>query len=184
MNSIRLKIGLLFLGGTLAAGAAPIAFAGDQCMDIRGRALFTAPPEADCTFEGERFDFCLEGTVRGKLKGTWRAFGQNDWFVDLPASEFPVPEETLSNYNREFNVFSTRDGLLVGDSQYVFDIRIFDNGGGFTTPIMIERGTGRFEGATGWIVGVFTDAALSRGVLLGKVCGPYILGDDADEAND
>lgn len=168
------------LAGAVLVAAVP-AQADDNCMQIKGRAVFDNPAgEPNCSFEGESFDFCFEGRVRGTLQGTWAAFGKGDWFVDLPASDFPVPEETLSNYNREFNVFRTHWGTLIGDSQYVFDIRIFDVGGGFVSPVIIERGTGMFEGATGWIAAVFTDGALSRAELLGEVCGPHVRGDDSD----
>lgn len=172
------------VAGVLACAALP-AHADGGCMDIRSRVVFgdgIAGPS--CSIEGESFDICLEGRVRGTLRGTWHAFTNFDWFVDLAAPQFPVPEETLSNYTREFNVFSTRRGSLIGDSQYVFDVRIFDVGGGFVVPVMIERGTGEFEGATGWIAAVFTDAGLSRGVLRGEVCGPGIRSDNDDSDSD
>lgn len=184
MNIELRKIGVLLVGGALIAVAAPSAFADGNCLRIKSWAVFDNPlGEPDCGFEEEAFAFCLEGKVRGTLKGTWKAFGNADWFVDLTSPAFPVPEETLSNYNREFNVFSTRKGKLIGDSQYVFDIRIFDAGGGFVSPVMIERGTGMFEGATGWIAGVFTDSDLSRAILLGEVCGPRVRGRDDDDDN-
>lgn len=184
MNMNLRSTGVALIGAALSAIAAPAAYADDNCMQIRGRAVFANPTGVpNCSFEGEAFDFCIEGRVRGTLRGSWTAYGKGDWFVDLPASEFPVPEDTLSNYNREFNVFSTRRGTLIGDSQYVFDIRIFDVDGGFVTPIIIDRGTGIFEGATGWIAGVLTDGALSRAVLLGEVCGPHVPA-DGDEDSD
>lgn len=177
MNAELRKTGFTLAVGALLGVTALPALADGNCLNVYSRAVFDNPDGTpDCSFGDQAFDFCFEAKMRGTLRGTWTAFGKADWFVDLAAPDFPVPEETLSNYNREFNVFSTRKGKLIGDSQYVFDIRIFDVGGGFVSPVIIEGGTGMFEGATGWIAAVLTDAALSRAILIGEVCGPLIRG--------
>lgn len=173
INLIRMSITLVC--SACLASTAQLALADENCRKVVSQADFSNPEgEPDCVVGNEAFDFCFSGQVRGSLRGTWTAYGMGEYFVPLSPPDFPVPEETFSNYNREFNVFTTNKGTLFGDSQYVFDTRIFDVGGGFVSPIMIEGGTGIYTRATGWIAGVFTDGAISKARLIGEVCGPYI----------
>lgn len=187
MNIRPIPTSIALFGSVLLMFSAQTALADHNCKKVHGRADFSNPlGEPNCIVGNEAFDFCFSGQVRGSLRGSWTAYGFGDWFVPLNAPDFPVPDETLSNYNREFNVFTTRRGTLFGDSQYVFDTRIFDVGGGFVSPIIIEGGTGIYQGATGWIAGVFTDAEISTAKLVGEVCGPYIPAArrDEDEGDD
>jgi hypothetical protein len=171
---------------TICLGFAQIASASEQCRQINAKADFPNPlgETEGCTFGGQDFDLCITGNVRGTIKGEWVAYFLNEWFIIIEPPDFPVPEETLANYNREFQVFTTDKGEIYGDAQYVFDIRIFDVGGGFVDPIIVTGGTGWYEGATGWIAAVFTDGALSKAKLHGEICGPSLPQNDDDDDGD
>jgi hypothetical protein len=171
------------VAGAICLGFAPSASASDQCKQILAKADFPNPlgETEGCTVNGQDFDSCITGNLRGTIKGKWVAYFLDEWFIIIEPPEFPVPEETLANYNREFEVFTTNKGEIYGDAQYVFDIRIFDVDGGFVAPIIVTGGTGWYEGATGWIAAVVSDGALSKANLHGEICGPNIPPRDDDD---
>lgn len=151
-----------------------------HCQTVRQRSAVVDaqfPCSIDPSFSG-----CFVLSSKG-IFGTWLAFVQDAWFVPLDPPDFPVPPQAVSNYNREFNVYSNEHGSVHGDSQYVFDLRIFDVGGGFVSPAIIDGGTGIYEGATGFISSTFVDADLTRAIVIGRVCGPNIPGDDDDDSD-
>jgi hypothetical protein len=175
---MNIKIRKLFLASSVGFLLPAVAAAHTNemgCQNIHARAEIQNTP-VDCEYNGTTYDFCFSLKVRGTIKATWVAYGMGDYFVILDPAEFPVPPETESNYNREFNVFNTHRGSFHGDSQYVFDLRIFDVGGGFASPVIVEGGTGIYEDATGFVVAAFLDGDLSSAALVGRVCGPHMPG--------
>lgn len=63
--------------------------------------------------------------------------------------------------------------MLVGEAQYVFELRHYDVGGA-AVPMIITGGTGIYEDAYGWIAWTLTDNNLESFSLNGRVCGPNI----------
>jgi hypothetical protein len=173
------------LGGAICLSFAQIASASEPCRQVEAKANFPNPlgETERCEFDGQDFDLCIRGNVRGTIKGELVAYFLDEWFIIIEQPDFPVPEGTLANYNREFLVFTTSKGEIFGDAQYIFDIRIFDVDGGFVDPIIVTGGTGWYEGATGWIAMVSTNGELDKAKLLGEICGPNIpTGDNNDGA--
>lgn len=183
-KKITVVIGAILL---MPAGTQP-AFSQDedaQCKKIKGHGE-VVDVQIPC-LENPEFSGCLIQNVRGTLKGKWVSYQQEGWFdMDLRAAGLPVPPGSpLTLYGREFEVFSTKKGTVYGDSQTAFDVRIFESGGGAAIPTVVTGGTGIYEGATGWIVPVFTDGLLEKFTILGRICGPNIDSDsDSDSDSD
>ena len=172
---------LLMLPGTQTA------FSQDEdvhCKKIRGYAE-VVDLQFPCQ-EDPEFWACYIQKVRGTLKGTWVSYQQEGWFdMDLGAAGLPVPPGSpVTWYGREFEVFSTKKGTVYGDMQTAFDVRVFESDGGGALPTIVTGGTGIYEGATGWIVPVYTDGTLEKFTIQGQICGPNIPFEDDDDDSD
>lgn len=169
--------GALLVAATTAATS---AYATDNCQRVRGE-LTEEDVQFPCLVNAD-FDGCflldMDGTFR-----TVHAFVQNDDFILNQDIGLPEPEGSNSNYWRELHVYENSRGTATGDVQYIFDLRIFDVNGGFVAPAIITQGTGIYEGATGWIASVFTDASLQKAIVRGRLCGPNIPRDDDDDSD-
>ena len=181
-KKIMVVIGAILL---MLAGMQP-AFSQDedaQCKNIRGHAELVAV-QIPC-LENPEFWGCFIQKVTGTLKGKWVAYQQEGWGnMELGAAGLPVPPGSpVTWYVREFEVFSTKKGTVYGDSQTAFDARVFEYGGA-ALPTIVTGGTGIYEGATGWIVPVFTDETIEKLTILGRICGPNIPSDDDDDDSD
>jgi len=156
---------------------APVAFAGDdgdQCRNINGSAFVQGFPET-CEFNGDVYWFCISQRIRGSINGTWISYIQEDWGVPLEAPDFPIPDGTpFVEYARELEVFSSKQGMVWGDTQFVIDFRAFDVGGGVSLPIIVTGGTGIYEDAQGWITATALDKDLEKFSIQGRICGPNI----------
>ncbi len=172
-----------------AAGCSIVSVAAasgtENCRDLKARLTFPNPDgEANCELDGTVYGLCIPGSSKGNLKGMYTAYYQFDWFVPLAPLGVPEPDGANSNYNRNVTVVDTHRGSLIGDSQFVFDLRIFASGGGFVNPTIVTNGTGIYEGARGWFAAVFTDETFMKARLQGRVCGPNIPGGDDDDDDD
>jgi len=155
----------------------PAAFAGDQCRHINGHAFLTGFQET-CEFDSIEYDACYITKIRGSINGSWVSYVQRDWGFALEDLGVPTPPDAgLSFYNREFEVFTSKQGTVWGDSQFVFDLRAVDSGGGTAIPTMVTGGTGIYEDAQGWITATGTDSDFSKFSVRGRVCGPNIESD-------
>ncbi len=154
-----------------------------NCKKVRGFAEVVGL-QIPC-LENPEFWACYITAVRGTLKGKWVSYQQEGWFdMDLREAGLPVPPDSpVTWYGREFEVFSTKKGTVYGDMQTAFDARVFDSDGGAALPTIVTGGTGIYEGATGWIVPVFTDGTIEKLILLGRICGPNIPYDDDDDSD-
>ncbi len=154
-----------------------------QCKKIQGYVEtvdLQIPCEEDPAYWG-----CYVSKVRGTLKGTLFSYQLEGWFdTDLRTVGLPVPPEVETLYGREFEVFSTKEGVVYGDMQTAFDTRVFESDGGAALPTIVTGGTGIYEGATGWIVLVATDGTIEDFTILGRICGPNIPYDDDDDEDD
>jgi hypothetical protein len=169
---------ILMMAGLALLLATTSAF-GDKCQDIRGSAK-VVDLQVDPCQENDEFYACYIQKVSGTLKGKWVSYQQPDWFdKDLRVYGLPVPEGSeVTWYGREFEVFTTKKGEVYGDAQTAFDTRIFDSDGGGALPTIVTGGSGIYEGATGWIVPVYTDGELDNFTILGRICVPNIPEDD------
>ena len=162
----------IFLTVLLAFPMALEANGDDQCRNMNGQGdinEFQEPCEVDTGY-----DFCFVNTMRGTINGSMIEYFQYDWLVVLEDLGVPTPPEaTESWYNREFAVLSSKQGMIWGEAQYVFELRVYDVGG-VAIPMIVTGGTGIYENASGWITWTLTDNSLSKFSYDGRVCGPNI----------
>ena len=153
------------------------------CQKIFAKAKVDPNYISDCEFDGTDYSFCIAGDLKGSLKGTWVSYLQDEWVIESSVAGLPEPVEFYSNYGREFEVFTSTKGNIYGDAHYIFDYRLFDTGAKFPLPVFITGGTGRYEGASGWMIVLF-NTDLDKARISGEVCGPYIPKDDDDDSDD
>jgi len=154
----------------------PLATADDQCRNMNAHG-FAADFQEFCEFDGTVYDFCFVNNMRGTFNGTMFEYFQNDWVVLLEDLGLPTPPDALESwYNREFAVLHSKQGMVWGEAQYVFDLRAFDTGG-VAVPTQVTGGSGIYEDAYGWITWTFRDGTLETFSIDGRVCGPNIPND-------
>lgn len=153
--------------------AFPLAIADDPCRNVNGHG-FAADFQEPCEFDGTVYDFCFISRMRGTINGTMFEYFQNDWVVLLEDLGVPTPPAAGESwYNREFAVLTSKQGMVWGEAQYVFDMRNLDTGG-VAVPTLVTGGTGIYEDAYGWITWTFRDGTLATFSIDGQVCGPNI----------
>jgi hypothetical protein len=143
------------------AASAEAAELRSGCQSIRGSfsANLLAPEEC----EGSPVGFCSSGTLRGSISGGY----------DFSMSTLtPSPEYDTTpslNYYTGLSVISTSRGTLVGIDNGINDLAPdTSTSGRVVAMIPIVSGTGRFEGATGYL----SIEGLANGAA-GTVSGTY-----------
>lgn len=155
--------------------AFPMALAAngaDQCRNMNGRGVINEYQEP-CLVDTD-YDFCFVNRMRGTFNGSMIEYFKYEWLVLLDDLDVPTPPAAEESwYNREFAVLSSKQGMIWGDAQYVFDLRFYDVGGA-AIPMIVTGGTGFYEDAYGWITWTLTDSSLFAFSYDGQVCGPNI----------
>jgi hypothetical protein len=155
----------------------PAAFAGnggDNCRNINAKAVFQGL-DFDCEYKGFVYDICYISKIWGSINGSWFTYAQFDWLTVLEDLGVPTPPGASdSYYNREIEVFNSKQGTVWGDAHFILDSLFDASDGGASIPTYVSGGTGIYEDAEGWINAIFTDASLENFELHGRVCGPNI----------
>jgi hypothetical protein len=109
------------------------------------------------------------------FNGTWMTYVQYEWYVILEDIGVQTPDLAIESwYNREFEVFHSKQGTVWGDAQFILDWQFDASDGGESIPAYVSGGTGIYEDAEGWINAIYQDAAMEHFELHGKICGPNI----------
>ena len=127
-----------------------------------------------CSYDGMEYLHCLDTPVKGQLKGTWRFLSNPDWNV----VELTVPGDPddlgIGSWDLwvvwALGVFETKKGDIITQETDMLNLDIYMDYGALSTMSHIIGGTGKYEGATGWLGGVITET--EGGVLRGEVCTP------------
>ena len=164
---------ILLLTLLLVFPIASVANGEDPCRNINAHATLVGEGPA-CEYNSTTYDYCYIQKVRGNLNGSWVSYLMWDWNVTLESLVQTPPEAGESWYNRELEVFTTKHGMVWGESQFVFDLRAFDSFGGVAIPTIVTGGTGIYEDAQGWITATGTDSDFTKFSVQGRVCGPNI----------
>ena len=149
----------------------PTALADDQCRHINAHA-FIQGQQFPCEYNDTEYFGCLNSSIRGTINGSWDSYYQDYWWVSL--DDLGVPTAYPSFYGREFEVFTTKKGMVWGDAQFTIDLRYAESGGGFAVETIVTGGTGMYEDAHGWITAIVTDSEQTTFSVHGRVCGPNI----------
>lgn len=126
----------------------------------------------ECSYDGVDYLWCIDTQVTGNLRGTWHFLSKPaDNFFDLTVTEdLGIPGWGLWVV-WGVSVFETRKGDIITQDNAILNFNVyFTPFGGLSGMTAIVGGTGKYEGATGWLGYVITEA--EGGVLNGVVCTP------------
>jgi len=124
-----------------------------------------------CSYDGEDYLWCLDTPVKGNLLGTWHFMSKPDW----NAFELTVPDVLgIGSWDLwvvwALGVFETKKGDIITQETDTINLDAYFDYGALTAMTYIIGGTGKYEGATGWLGLVGTET--EGGVLRGEVCTP------------
>ena len=162
----RLFVGFMVFALCLAAS---IATAGD-CKKIIAK-VGEATYLDECSYGEQEYVWCIDTPVTGNLRGTWHYHGR----PDVNYFNLDVPDVLgIGGWNLwlvwSLSVFETHKGDIITQENEIFNPTIYDNYGAICGMFYIIGGTGDYEGATGWLGFVATEA--EGGVLMGEICTP------------
>jgi hypothetical protein len=148
--------------------AAPSVSA-DDCRKIIANAGVAVFPD-ECSYNGVDYAWCIDTPMTGNLKGTWHILANPDW----NAWELTVPDgipgipvwDLWATWN--LSVFETKKGDIVTQANEIVVLDSYFTYGALSGTALIIGGTGVYDGATGWIGWVVTEA--DGGAVRGEIC--------------
>ena len=162
---------LVMLAVVVLFGVASSATAQD-CRPVFARVGVATYLDGPCYYNGEEYVFCVDTPLKGMLRGTWHFLSKPAWNI----FELEVPDGTLGIPGWDLwvgwslSVIETHQGDIIMQENEILNLDAYFNYGAISGMANIIGGTGRYEGATGWIGVVFTES--QGGVLRGMVCSP------------
>ena len=167
MRRVLLNVILVTILISVASGAV----AGD-CKKVFARVDY-GPFYSDCSYGGMDYLWCSDSRVRGNLRGVWSIYAN----PEFNCFENTVPDGVLgidgwdiwSCWN--LSVFETKHGSLITQGNDYVNVNAYFTYGAFSSTLLIVEGTGKFEGATGWL-GNIGDEVTGKGILRGEICTP------------
>ena len=144
----------------------------DDCKKIFARVDY-GPFVEGCKYDGVEYYWCSDSRVRGNLKGTWHLYTS----PEFNCFENTVPNGVLgidgwdvwSCWN--LSVFETKHGELITQGNDYVNLESYFTNGSFASTFFVIGGTGKYEGATGWL-GNVGDEVSGKGILRGEICTP------------
>ena len=126
----------------------------------------------ECSYDGVDYLWCIDTPVTGNLRGTWHYLSSpedNFWVLTVPDGALGIPSWTIwTVWN--LSVFETHKGDIITQDNEIINLDVFDTYGALSGMAFVIGGTGNYEGATGWLGYVVTEA--DGGELRGEVCTP------------
>ena len=104
------------------------------------------------------YDFCQYAKVTGTVNGLWWVYGNEEDIKEIEGGEGLL--------NRLVSVMETNQGEIYSDDMELGNLNAPD---GWVFHHAVTGGTGRYEGASGWLVG-WLSWETSRGKIGGKIC--------------
>ena len=124
-----------------------------------------------CSYNGMDYIWCIDSRVKGNLLGTWHIFANPDfnaWELTVP-DVLGIPGWDLwATWN--LSVFETKHGDVVTAANEIAHLDVYFTYGAISGTALVVGGTGDYEGATGWVGWVITEAG--GGELRGEICTP------------
>ena len=160
LNKRILIAATMMLALSLVAGTAN---AGYECRKVNAKVVFLSD-----VFETpdvcNAFQYCqywdIKGFPKGRLWGYWNDGDETVVFGDtfvLSASD----------------VFETKDGDIFAEERGMVNFYATE---GYVAHFGIIGGTGKFDGAVGWMAATVLYVTDTGGSVRGEICGPYIRG--------
>ncbi len=126
----------------------------------------------ECSYDGVDYIWCIDTPVIGNLRGTWHFYSSpeiNIWELTVPDGALGIPGWDLwAAWN--LSVFETHKGDIITQDNEILNLDAYQAYGALSGAAFIIGGTGDFEGATGWLGYVITEA--EGGELRGEICLP------------
>jgi hypothetical protein len=154
INKTVIFVSAALLALTLATGT---AIAEGPCRTVRSN-LENIGESIEDPSQCNGYDFCQSVDIRGTLNGTWWIFGNNSGIEVLA-------EGTALAFYLD-GVFSDQHGELLLVDREILNL-LAEDGLGFN--VAVVGGTGRYEGASGWMTGYATFFPVG-GKIFGEVC--------------
>jgi hypothetical protein len=163
----RILLGCLLLAVCLA----PAVIEATDCKKIIANAGVAVVPDA-CSYNGVDYFWCIDTPMTGNLKGTWHILANpewNAWELTVPDGIPGIPSWDLwATWN--LSVFETKKGDIITQANEIAHLGVYFTYGAISGTALITAGTGVYEGATGWIGWVVTEA--NGGEIRGEICTP------------
>jgi len=163
--SVLLIIALCLVASGPAAG---------ECKKIQAR-VDIGPLYSGCTYDSVVYEWCSDSRVRGNFRGTWHLYANPDFncFVNtVEGDQLGTDIEDWVIWSCwNLAVFETKHGdLITQGNDYVNEDSYFTYGA-FSSTLAVIDGTGKYEGATGWLGGIGNEFT-GQGILRGEICTP------------
>jgi len=174
MQRTLISHALLVVVLCLVAGA---AVAG-ECKPVHvriGPSTYLDP----CEYAGIDFLYCIDAPLRGTFRGTWHYYGEWDngvFWPELDAAGDPIFDPApYSGFvaGWALGVIETRRGEVYLQDNYLWNFNaISADHVPFVSAINIKGGSGKYEGASGWLGVIADDSGDWRGFMKGVICTP------------
>jgi len=169
MQRTLISHALLIVVLCLVAGAA----FGGECKKIQARysidEIFF-----ECTYDSFAYQYCVDAQVQGNLRGIWHVYGApafNGWpTLTVPNDALGIPGWDAGGF-WNLSVIETKHGELFMRGNDWVNWGAYSAYGAYSSTFFVIGGTGKFEGATGWLGGGGDEVTL-KGVFFGEVCTP------------
>ena len=125
-----------------------------------------------CSYDGVDYEICIEAPLKGMTRGTWYFYNNwgNDADVPLPGVAATGPQDAIVVGG--LSVFSTHSGDIIAREISILNWDLYVEYFALSTLEEVIGGTGRYEGAIGWLGVVASE--VEGGILTGEVCGPNV----------
>ncbi|MEJ2086348.1 MAG: hypothetical protein P8Y44_11820 [Acidobacteriota bacterium] len=169
MNRRQILCTSVLLATVLVAG---IALA-DECKPVNARLGQSVYSTESCMYMGIEFLYCAQTPVSGNLKGTWHYYGEEDNGLFWPEDfSDPSPYSSLLT-GWALGVIETKVGSITVQDNFLANLNnLTSDSFPFVTMLHITGGTGRYDGATGWMGVIADDVRDWRGYMHGEICTP------------
>jgi len=158
----------LVAGGAVASECKPV--------HVRvGPATYLDP----CVYQEIAFAYCIDTPLRGTFRGTWHYYGELDNGVYWP----PLDDDDLPLFDPDpysafvagwgLGAIVTNKGDVYIQDNYLWNLyAISDDHVPFVSVMSIEGGSGKYEGASGWLGVIADDSGDWSGYMKGVICTP------------
>jgi hypothetical protein len=139
----------------------------EQCKPIHARLGEMVFYDPGCMLDGVTYYWCAERPTLGTLKGTYRFYSApevNGWDLEVP--EGAIGASWWIGVSYAISVFETKKGTLFTQETNVWH---YDEMEGWGAHSSITGGTGRYDGATGWLAAAGSWDSMA---LVGEICTP------------
>jgi len=123
--------------------------------------------EPGCKLDEVTYHWCAERATKGTFKGTYRFYSApefNGWDLEVPFDDMGAT--WLIGVSHAISVLETKKGMLFTQEAQVWHAGEEE---GWGSHFSITGGTGRYEGATGWMASAGSWDSM---VLVGELCMP------------